>query len=272
MTDPAAPTPFATATTWSALGEGRYAGRITPHWFQGRGAYGGVLGGALLRSMMRELAEPVRTPRSLTVHFCGPVSEAEALITVRLERGGRQVSHLSARLEQEGKVACLATATFALPRDTSLVFSEARAPEAPPPADLPSIPSEFLPAFGAHFDYRWFQGLPFSGAAEPRMAGWVRPRQGEPLDAPLLVGLLDAFPSAAFARVDGFCQGATMDYTAHFYAPLPLASAPDAFFLRTSHALHAAQGYADDLAHVWNEEGQLLGQLRQMAAIFPPSR
>jgi len=272
MTDTLEQTPFATATTWKALGEGRYAGNIHPRWFQGRGAYGGLLGGALLRSMMRELNEPARSPRSFTVHFCGPVSEADALITVRVERAGRQVSHLSARMEQDGKVACLATATFALPRDTSLVFTDARAPEAPPPGDIPSIPNEFLPAFGAHFDYRWFQGLPFSGSTEPRMAGWIRPRQPEPIDAPFMMGLLDAFPSAAFARVDGFCNGATMDYTAHFYAPLPLVTAPDAFFLRTSHARHAAEGYADDLAEVWNERGQLLAQLRQMAAIFPPSR
>ena len=271
MTDSAGNTPFATATTWTALGEGRYAGQIAPRWFQGRGAYGGVLGGALLRSMMRELGAPERSPRSFTVHFCAPVAEAESLITVRIERAGRQVSHLSARLEQGGQVACLASATFAVSRDTSLVFNHAQRPEAPPPQELTAIPNEFLPAFGAHFEYRWFRGLPFSGAAEADMGGWLRPRQGEPLDAPLLVGLLDAFPSAAFARLEGFAQGATMDYTAHFYAPLPLTLSPDTFLLRTSHSRHAAQGYADDLAELWTSEGQLLGQLRQMAAIFPPS-
>jgi acyl-CoA thioesterase len=272
MTDSAGDTPFATATTWTTLGDGRYGGRVHPRWFQGRGAYGGLLGGALLRSMMRELQAPERLPRSFTVHFCAPVNEADAVITVRLERAGRQVSHLSARLEQAGQVACLASATFAQSRDTSLVFTHAQAPAAPSPHDLPSLPTQALPAFGAHFDYRWFRGIPFSGAPEADMGGWLRPRQHEPLDAPLLVGLLDAFPSAAFARLEGFANGATLDYTAHFYAPLPLVLAPDAFLLRTSHSRHAAEGYADDLAELWTAEGQRIGQLRQMAAIFPPSR
>ncbi|WNG32180.1 thioesterase family protein [Archangium violaceum] len=266
--------PFVTATTWSPLGEGRYLGHIRPEWFQGRGAYGGMLGGSLLRSMMRELNDPTRAPRSLTVHFCAPVAEGEASLTVRIERAGRQVTHLSARLEQGGQVACLASATFATSRETPLVYTDARAPKVPPPFDVPPVPSSMLPTFGAQFDYRWCVGaVPFSGADEARVGGWIRPRVPTPLDAPLVVGLLDAYPPAALARVNGFCNGATVDYTAHFYAPLPLASAsPDAFYLRTGHSRHAAQGYADDLAELWSTDGQLLAQLRQMAAVFPPSR
>ncbi|WNG22591.1 thioesterase family protein [Cystobacter fuscus] len=266
--------PFASSTTWNALGEGRYAGRVLPHWFQGRGSYGGLLGGALLRSMMRELNEPERPPRSFTAHFCAPVTEQDALITVRLERAGRQVSHLSARLEQAGQVACLASATFATSRDSPLVFTEARPPEVPAPHALPSASTEAMPAFCAWFDYRWCVGAPpSSGATEARLGGWIRPRVAEPLDAPLVVGLLDAYPPAAFARVDGPALGATMDYTVHFYAPLPLASAsPEAFYLRAGQSRHAARGYADELADLWSEDGQLIAQLRQMAAIFPQTR
>lgn len=263
-------TPFRTATTWNALGEGRYLGLIRPEWFQGRGAYGGMLGGAVLRSMMRELNDPPRAPRSFTLHFCAPVAEGEASITVRIERAGRQVSHLSARLEQGGQVACIASATFALARETPLVYDEARMPPVPPPSQVEPLPNERLPAFGAQFEYRWFEGVLFSGAPQARVGGWIRPRVPEPLDAPLMVGLLDTFPPSALARVDGFCNAATMDYTAHFHVPLPLAgAAPDAFYLRTGQSLHAAQGYAEDLGHLWTEDGRLLGQLRQMAAVFP---
>ena len=273
MSESSTESPFVTATTWSPLGEGRYRGELRPEWFQGRGAYGGMLGGALLRSMMREVNDPARAPRSFTVHFSAPVAAGEALITVRLERAGRQVAHLSARLEQGGSLACLASATFATSRETPLGYTDARPPRVPPPDDVPSVPSAMLPTFGAQFDYRWCVGaVPYSGAAEARVGGWIRPRVPTPLDAPLVVGLLDAFPPAAFARVDGFCNGATMDYTAHFYAPLPLDASPEAFYLRTGHSRHAAHGYADDLAELWSRDGQLLAQLRQMAAVFPPSR
>jgi len=272
MTTPPSESPFVTATTWSPLGEGRYQGDILPAWFQGRGAYGGMLGGALLRSMMRELNDPARAPRSFTVHFCAPVAAGEALVTVRLERAGRQVSHLSARLEQGGQLACFASATFATSRETPLVYTDAQPPKVPPPGDVPPTPSEVLPTFGAHFEYRWCVGaVPYTGAAEARVGGWIRPRVPTPLDAPLVVGLLDAFPPASFARVDGFCNGATMDYTAHFYAPLPLEGRQDAHYLRTGHSRHAAGGYADDLAELWSEDGRLLAQLRQVAAVFPPA-
>lgn len=266
--------PFVTATTWSPLGEGRYRGDVRPEWFQGRGAYGGVLGGALLRSMMRELNEPAREPRSLTVHFCAPVGEGEAVLTVRVERAGRQVSHLSARLEQGGQVACLASATFALSRETSLVYSEARPPKVPPPAEVRTTPSELLPVFGRQFEYRWCVGAaPYSGAAEARVGGWIRPRVPTPLDAPLVVALMDAFPPAAFTRVEGFCNGATMDYTVQFHTPLPLAgAAPDAFYLRTGESRWAAEGYADDQAELWSEDGRLVARFRQLAAVFPPAR
>lgn len=274
MSDPASASPFVTATTWNALGQGRYVGHPRPDWFQGRGAFGGLLGGALLRSMMRELGEPTRAPRSFTTHFCAPVVEGEASIQVRLERAGRQVSHLTARLEQAGQVACLASATFATSRDSSLVYTDARPPVVPAPQDVPPVPTSQWPAFGAHFDFRWCVGAPpSSGAAESRVGGWVRPRVPTPLDAPLAVALLDSFPPSAVARLSGPFQAATMDFTAHFYAPLPLPSAdPAAFYLRTAHSRHAATGYADDLAELWSTEGQLLAQLRQMAAVFPLSR
>ena len=274
MSAPASESPFVAATTWSPQGEGRYAGALHPAWFQGRGGYGGMLGAVLLRSMMRELDEPARAPRSFTAHFCAPVLEGEATVHVRLERAGRQVSHLSARLEQGGQVACLASATFALSRDTPLHYTEATFPSVPPPQDVPSVPDGLLPAFAAHFDYRWCLGAPpSSGASEARAGGWIRPRVPQLLDAPLVVGLLDSYPPAAFARVDGPVQGATMDFTAHFYAALPLTSAaPDAFYLRSGLSRHAAAGYADDLAELWSEDGQLLAQLRQMAAVFPARR
>jgi len=110
---------------------------------------------------------------------------------------------------------------------------------------------------------------PFTGAEEALLGGWVRPRVPTPLDAPLVVALLDSFPPAASTRVSGFCNLATMDYTAHFYAALPPGGlSPEAFCLRVGRSAHAGGGYADDLAQLWSEDGRLLAQLRQMAALF----
>jgi len=268
----ATPAPsFLDATTWTALGEGRYQGTVHTSWYQGRGAFGGVLAGAVLRSMMRELNDVARAPRSLTVHFSAPVTEGEVLLTVRTERAGRQVTHLTARLEQQGQVACVASATFAVSRQTSLVYQQVKVPEAPPADEVPSVPEDApLPVFGRNFEYRWFAGVPFSGAPEARMGGWIRPRVPTPLDAPLAVALLDAFPPSPAVRVDGHCNLATMDLTVHFHAPLPPEGAsPESFWLRTAQSRQASEGYADDLAELWDAEGRLLAQCRQMVAVFP---
>ncbi len=273
MFETGADSPFVSATTWSARGGGLYHGGLHPDWFQGRGAYGGLLGGVLLRSMMRELDAPARAPRSLTVHFCAPALEGEASVSVRVERAGRQVTHLSARLEQQGHVVCLASATFAESRETSLSYGTARPPQVPPAGEVPVVPSEVLPSFARFFEYRWCVGSPpYSGADEALVGGWIRPRVPSPLDAPLVVALLDSFPPSAFARVEGFCNGATMDYTAHFYVPLPLDAPPDAHYLRTGQSRWAAEGYTDDIAELWSADGRLIAQLRQVAAVFPPGR
>ncbi|MBF5044552.1 thioesterase family protein [Aggregicoccus sp. 17bor-14] len=264
--------PFLLASTWAPRPEsqGQYEALIGADWFQGRGAYGGVVGAGILRAMLHHLADAQRLPRSFTVHFCAPVSAGPATLQVRVERAGRQVSHLSARLEQAGGVAALASGTFAVSRESSLRWDTHQAPAVSPPRELPEVPSELLPTFAQHFDYRWAVGAPpFSGAQEALLGGWIRPRVPTPLDAPLAVALLDAFPPAASVRAEGFCNLATMDYTAHFYAALPQAhAADDAFFLRVGSSRHAASGYADDTAHLWSEDGKLLAQLRQVAALF----
>lgn len=262
--------PFLQATTWTPLGDGRYEAHVTPDWFQGRGAYGGVLGAGILRAMLHTLAEPLRLPRSLTVHFCAPVAAGPAQLAVSVERAGRGVSHLSARLVQAGHVACLASATFATSRESQLRWDTAPMPEVPAPRSLPSVPAELMPTFAQHFDYRFCVGAPpFSGASEALLGAWLRPQVPTPLDAPLAVALLDALPPAASTRAEGFCNLATMDYTAHFYAPLPLEGAsPEGFCLRVGRSGHAGSGYADDLAQLWSEDGRPLAQLRQMAALF----
>jgi acyl-CoA thioesterase len=264
------PSPFLLATTWTPLGDGRYEAHVSADWFQGRGAYGGVLGAGILRSMQHALDDAPRLPRSLTVHFCAPVVAGPAQLRVSVERAGRQVTHLSARLEQGGHVACLASATFATSRESALRWDTVSMPEVPRPLELPSVPAELMPTFAQHFDYRFCVGAPpFSGAQEALLGAWLRPQVPTALDAPLAVALLDALPPAASTRAEGFCNLATMDYTAHFYAALPLEGAsPEAFSLRVGRSGHAGGGYADDLAQLWSEDGRLLAQLRQMAALF----
>ncbi|MFL5345300.1 MAG: acyl-CoA thioesterase domain-containing protein [Hyalangium sp.] len=88
--------PFLTAIHLAPLGEGRYRSRFEAPWYQGRGAFGGVVAGQLLRAMEHLVADPGRPVRSLTVHFCAPAAQGEAEVRGRIERAGKLVSVLSA--------------------------------------------------------------------------------------------------------------------------------------------------------------------------------
>src|SRR5690606_30907121 len=122
-------------------------------------------------------------PRSLTVHFCAPLPAGKHTIVAGVERLGARVTHLAARILADGKVACLASATFAAPRDQPLSFHDAKAPAVPPFDTVPPVgKSPLLPAFCQHFEYRFCVGhLPYGGAGEARTGGWIRARSHERL-------------------------------------------------------------------------------------------
>ncbi|MDC0710832.1 thioesterase family protein [Stigmatella sp. ncwal1] len=263
--------PFLAATHVTPQGEGRYLSRFDEPWFQGRGAFGGVVAGQVLRAMEHQVADPARPVRSFTVHFCAPAVQGEARLQVRVERAGKLVTHVTARVENAAGVVAVASATFGIPR-SGPEYLEARPPEVPPAQDVAPVPEEVpMPDFCKFFEYRFcVGGVPYSGAPEARTGGWIRPK-GEPLvlDAALCVGLLDAYPPSVLPRLEGVRPAASVDFTVHFFHALPrLGEAPGAMYLRTGVSRQASEGFAEDLQELWSAEGVLLAQCRQLVAVL----
>ena len=61
---------------------------------------------------LRPYVQPERWLRSLLVSFVGPVDVGEVAMTVETLRSGRAVTHLQARLVQEGTVCCAVLGSF----------------------------------------------------------------------------------------------------------------------------------------------------------------
>ncbi len=57
----------------------------------------------------------MRAPRSLTIHYPRAPRPGPVSIQTVLERAGRSLSTLSARMEQDGAVIALALAAFSVP-------------------------------------------------------------------------------------------------------------------------------------------------------------
>ncbi len=262
--------PFVAATDWTPSANDLSLGQVTEGWYQGRGAFGGVVAGGLLRSFARAVGDATRLPRTLNMHFCAPLKAEPFTATARIERAGNSVQHLSGRIEQDGGTIAFGSATFARSRRTDIEYRDGLMPVVPAPETVAVANNPFMPTFCQHFEYRFcVGGLPYQGATESLVGGWIRPREPLPLDYPLAVALLDASPPAIMPRFDRVRPAATVDFSMQFMEPLPLvAAAPDDHYLVVNRSRFAEDGYSEARHELWTADGRLLADARQLVAIL----
>lgn len=262
---------FLAATLVEPMEPGHYRSRYEAAWYQGRGAYGGVVAGQVLRALEHHLNDARRPVRSLTVHFCSPAVEGVADVHTRIERAGKLVTHATARVEGSGGVVAVATATFGAARGGAPGYQEFVMPEVPAPETLTPVSEDApMPDFCRFFEYHFCVGpAPYSGGDVAEVGGWLRPRDPTVLDAPLCVGLMDAYPPSVLSRMDGFRAAASVDFSVQFFQTFPVAGlAPDARYLRTGRSRHASDGYTEESQLLWTQDGTLLAQCRQLVAVL----
>src|SRR5690606_27304519 len=120
-------------------------------------------------------------------------------ITTRVERAGRSLTTVSARMVQGDRLLALALGAFSLAR-SGPQFDHTRMPEAPPPEACRGFASEI--PMHERYDYRWAIGRPPvlarerddaarsaargpAEAAEALCGGWIRLAEPRVVDAPL---------------------------------------------------------------------------------------
>lgn len=264
------PTRFDAETALTALGDGCYEATLDESWWIERGPNGGLLAVLLLRACQETVRDPGRDPRSLTIHFLEAPAGGPCQIATTVERAGRSVTALSARLTQAGRTCALALAAFAAPRE-SLTFVEGTAPEVPSPEALATFPPEGIsfPPFTRRYEYRWAIGdAPFSGSTSSRVGGWMRLAERRVADALLIAAFSDAWMPCIYPRLPAPIGAPTLDLTIHFRARLPLEGAtPDDFYLCTFSSQLAQSGVFDENGEIWSRDGRLLAQARQLAML-----
>ena len=124
-------------TSIEARGDGCFDCTIAEAWYVERGPNGGYLSALLLRAMQAIVAEPARSPRSLNVHFCAPAQPGPARIEASLERKGRTLSSVTARMLQGDRLLVLASAALGLPRSQNFSYDDTRMPKVAPPGACP---------------------------------------------------------------------------------------------------------------------------------------
>ena len=249
---------------------GTYAANIDTGWWVVRGPNGGYIAAIVQRAVCAAVDDPERAPRSLTVHYTSPPAEGEALVETRIERRGRSLSTVTARLTQGGKVRALALAACSTARN-SVEYGAARMPDVPGPEGLEGAPSS-IPLHG-RYEYRFVPGMvPNAGADEAVVAAWIRNSDPHALDHAVLAAYADGLPPALFARateMGAFGPLPTVDLTIHYRTdPASAGVGPDDFCLAIFRSRLAHAGYIEEDGEIWSPSGHLLVQSRQLAVIL----
>jgi acyl-CoA thioesterase len=251
-------------------GDGRFAVRIDPGWWVAAGPNGGYVAAVLLRALGAAVDDPERAPRSLSIHYSAPPAAGDAVVETRVERTGRSLSTLSARLLQGERLLALALAAFSKPREQAIALDELEVPEVPPPERCPAMPHRI--AIHERYEQRWAIGpQPFSGGRTALAGGWIRLAEPRAVDAVLAAAFSDAFPPAIFSTLAGreLTRGVpTVDLTIHFRRTLPLPGArPEDFVLAVFRSRLAREGFIEEDGRLFARDGQLLAQSRQLALL-----
>jgi acyl-CoA thioesterase len=257
-----------------------FGAQVASDWRAGRGPHGGYLAAMLLRALIESVAasspegDPARDPRSLTIHYARPPEPGPVQISTVLERAGRSLSTLSARMHQGDELVALALAAFSVPW-TAEEISEVVMPDVEPadPSREGLKLMEHGPEFARHIVLQpRIEGRPLTGEAHPMLIrGWMGLVEPRPIDALSLAFFSDALIPAPYMRMSEWSAVPTVDLTVHFRERMRAAPDADPHELcltqTTSELIHDGFFVEDGL--IWAADGTLLAHSRQLAIVVP---
>src|SRR4051812_21919585 len=196
---------FERDTSVSEVEAGVFEGHVNRDWWIVFGPNGGFLAAMLVKAMGAAVDDHARTARSLTIHYTAAPAEGAVRIHTTIERAGRSLTTVSARMEQDERLIALAIGAFSSARTPAIEFSDAPPPSVPQPEELDQYEGQRdLPPFTRQWEIRPAIGIqPFTASnGSTRTGGWIRPLDDHPIDAALVAQLTDAWFPAVFIRLN----------------------------------------------------------------------
>jgi hypothetical protein len=250
----------------------RWAADVPSGWDIAGNANGGYLLAIAARAMVGQLGRP--DPVSVTGHYLSPGQVGPLDVEVTTVREGRRFSTARAEITSEGKPVLSTIGTFGDLSDAGEpIRVQGSPPDLPPPSEcmgMPALGEGEVPSFMNRVDLRlhpedtgFARGEP---SGEARVRGWFSLPGGEPVDTIALLCALDAFPPTIFNADLPLGWVPTLEFTAHLRgrpAPGPLAAEFTTRFV--------TGGFLEEDGLIWDGQGTLVGQSRQLALLPRPS-
>jgi len=242
---------------------------IPQDWAQGRTTFGGLLAATAIRAL--QPSAQGRPMRSFVMDCVRSTLPGELRVIPEVLRVGSTLLHTRATLLQQGEVCAVLQGTFGDARASKLRREGARGPQSNlPPEQLVRMPyiDGAMPAYTQHFDYRWTSqhGL-FSGAPEGKLSGYVRSIDADRVDSAVIAALIDSFPPAVLTQLSAPASSSTVTWMVSFTHARP-AIAINKFCRYESVTTSALDGYAGIDTKLWDDEGRLLADSRQLVLEF----
>jgi Thioesterase-like superfamily len=261
--------PFGAFLTPRRSPDGWWSTEVPEGWLQGRGAFGGIVIGAMIRALEAQVADVSRPLRSITAEICGPVVAGPVQLAVEMLRAGSGVSTAACRLVQSEQIQAHAVGVFGKSRAIDLDGQHLAPPRMRSWRDWDPIPLVPLaPEFARHFEFRTAGPVPFSGARELEVEGWVRPRNPGPArDATYVAVCADAWWSPVHAMSTVPRPLATIAFTLQLCGTVDGLD-PDAPLFHRARDVVVRDGYFVELRELWGEDGRLVALNQQTFAII----
>lgn len=248
----------------------RFAIEIPDDWKQGRGVYGGLTIGALVRAVELHVDDASRSVRSVTAELPAPTLPGHAEIVVETLRSGNSLTAARAALVQGGETRAHVVATLAKARPGAgpTGWRDLQVPAAPPWKQLEPVAwSPEWPEFAQHFEMRIVKGVPMAGG-DAEVIGWVRPRiPCAVLDAGYIASMVDVWWPAALPRFTTMRPIATISYMLEIADGIAGLD-PDAPLLYRATVPVLADGYFVEFRELWGEDGRLVALNQQTIAVI----
>ena len=265
---------FTAAVASTSVGDGVHAWDVPDGWQQGRGAWGGLVVGAMVHAAIATEPDADRLVRTVSAHLFGPTVAGPAHITVVPSRIGSAMSTWSVEVvDASGEATASAVVLTGRERAPELRGHDAgwglaRCPQLPDWTTVPVAPVRppIGPVFSPQIEYRVVEGLPYT-QAEPRTAGWVRFADQGAWTADQLLGIVDAWWPCAMPALPGPHPMATVSFSAHLLLD-PSTIEPGSPLIAEAQMSGAYEGFTSETRRLWTPDGRLAVENHQSIVII----